>query len=120
MATRSHYRIIWNGHPSVMLDGTIIKIGGVVMVASDEQNPVVRLGQTAAIAVIDIFIIALLFKPEATVTSNDNQCVCHSILNAALKDKLIEVAMNIATDYYAFSLWEIESSSIHQISYLFR
>jgi hypothetical protein len=32
-------------------------------------------------------------------------------LNAALKDKLVELAMNIATDDDAFSLWKIENSS---------
>ena len=116
MAKCSYNRVIWHGHPSAMLDGRIIKVGGVVMVASDEQNPIVRLGQTATIAVIDVLVIALLLKPKAAVTSNDNQRVSHSILNAALKDKLIELAVNIATDDDAFSLWEIENSSwIHRM-----
>ena len=104
-----------------MLDGIIIKVGRIVVVASDKHDPVVRLGKTAAIAVISILIIALLLKPKVTVTSNDNQRVSYSILNAALKDMLVELAVYIATDNDAFSLWEIESSSwIHQISYLFR
>ena len=99
-----------------MFDGTIIKVSGVVVVTSDKQDPVVRLGQTAAITIIDILIIALLLKPEATVTSNDNQCVSHSILNAALKDKLIKLAMYIATDDDAFSLGKIKYSPwIHRM-----
>ena len=110
MATRPNHRIVGHCHPSAMLDGVIIKVGRVVMVASDEQNPVVRLGQTATITVIDVLIIALLLKPEATVTSNDNHRVRHSILDAALMDKLIKLAMNIATDDNAFSLWKIENS----------
>ena len=66
--------------------------------------------------VIDILIIALPLKPKATVTSNDNHRVSHSILNAALKDKLVELAVNIATDDNTFSLWKIENSSwIHQM-----
>ena len=104
MATRPNHRIVGHCHPSAMLDGVIIKVGRVVMVASDEQNPVVRLGQTTTITVIDVLIIAWLFKPKTTVTSNDNHRVRHSILNAALKDKLIELAVNIATDDNTFSL----------------
>ena len=95
------------------------------MVTSDEQNPVVRLGQTATITVIDVLIIALLLKPKSTVTSHDNHRVSHSILNAAFEDKPIKLAMNIATDDYPFSLWKIENScwshayitSFQQISY---
>ena len=93
-----------------MLDGEIIKESRVVVVASDKQNPVVRHGQTGTIAVIDVLIIALLFKPEATVTSNDNHRVRHSILDAALENKHVKLAMNIATDDNAFSLWKIKDS----------
>ena len=93
-----------------MLDGIIIKVGRIVVVASYEQNPVVRLGQTTTITVIDVLIIALLLKPKAAVTSNDNHRVRHSILNATLKDKLVELAVNIAADDDAFSLWKIENS----------
>ena len=110
MATRSNHRIVGYGHPSAMLDGEIIKVSRVVVVASDKQNPVVRLGQTGTIAVIDVLIIARLLKPKATVTSNDNHRVRHSILDAALKDKLIKLAVNVATDDNAFSLWKIKNS----------
>lgn len=86
------------------------------MVASDKQNPVVRFGQAATIAVIDILIIALPLKPKATVTSDNNHRVRHSILDAALKDKLVKLAVNIATDDNTFSLWEIkESFLIHRM-----
>ena len=108
MTTRPYHRIVGHGHPSAMLDGVIIKVSRVVMVASDEQNPIIRLGQTAAIVVIDVLIIALPLKPKATVTSHDNRRVRHSILDAALKDKLIKLAVNIATDDNAFRLWKIE------------
>ena len=81
------------------------------MVASDEQNPIIRLGQTGTIAVIDVLIIARLLKPKATITSHDNHRVRHSILNAAFEDKLIELAVNIATDDDAFSISKVENSS---------
>ena len=110
MATRPDHRIVRHSHPSAMLDREIIKESRVVVVASDKQNPVVRLGQTGTIAVIDVLIIARLLKPKATVTSNNNHSIHHSILDAALKDKLIELAVNIATDDNAFSLWKIENS----------
>ena len=116
MATRPNHRIVGHGHPSAMLDGVIIKVGGIVVVASDKQNPVVRLGQTGTITVIDVLIIAWLLKPKATITSNDNHRIRHSILDAALMDKLIELAMYIATDDNAFSLWKIENRSwIHRM-----
>ena len=116
MATRSYYRVIWHGHPSAMLDGIIIKVGGVVVVASNKQDPVVRLGQTATIAIIDILIITWLLKPKATVTSHDNHSVRQSILDAALMDELVELAVNIATDDNTFSLRKIETSHwIHRM-----
>jgi uncharacterized membrane protein YjgN (DUF898 family) len=108
MATRPNHRIVGHGHPSAVLDGEIIKVGGIVVVASDKQNPVVRFGQAATIAVIDILIIALPLKPKATVTSDNNHRVRHSILDAALKDKLGEIAMNITTHHNAFSFGEFE------------
>jgi len=108
MATRPDYRIVGYGHPSAMFNGEIIEVSRVVVITSDKQDPVVRLGQTSTISVIDILIVAWLLKPEATVTSNDNHRVLHSILNAALEDKLVELAVNIATDDNAFSLWKIE------------
>ena len=52
-----------------------------------------------------------MLKPKATVTSNDNQRDGLSILNATLKDKLIEPAVLITDDDDAFSLWIIENSS---------
>ena len=50
-----------------VLDGIIIKVGRVVVVASDEQDPVVCLRQATPIAVIDILVICMLLKPKATV-----------------------------------------------------
>ena len=87
-----------------MLDWVIIEVSRVVVVASDEQNPIIRLGQTGTIAVIDVLIIARLLKPKTAVTCHDNHRVRHSILNAALMDKLVKLAMNIATDDNIFSL----------------
>ncbi len=110
MAIRPNHRIVGHGHPSAILDGKIIKVSRIVVVASDKQNPVVRLGQAATIAVIDVLVIARLLKPKATVTSNDNHGIRHSILDAALMDKLVKLAVNIATDDNAFSLWKIENS----------
>ena len=81
-----------------MLDGEIIKVGWIVVVAPDKQDPVVRLGQAITIAFIDVLIIIRLLKTKATVTGNYNQRVCQSLLNATLMDKLIEIAVDIATD----------------------
>lgn len=116
MTTRPYHRIVGHGHPSAMLDWEIIKVSRIVVVASDKQNPVVRLGQTATITVIDVLIVPRLLKPKTAVTSNDYHRVRHSILDAALMDKLVKLAVNIATDYNAFSLWKIEKSHwIHRM-----
>ena len=99
-----------------MLDGEIIKVGWIVVVASDEQDPVVRLRQAITIAVIDVLIIARLVKTKTAITSNDNQRIRQSVQDAALMDKLVELAVNIATYDNAFSLWKIENSSwIHRM-----
>ncbi len=70
MATSPYHGIVWYSHPSTMLDGVIIKVGRIVMVASDKKNPIVRLSQAITITVIDILIITLLLKPKATISSN--------------------------------------------------
>ena len=116
MATRPNHRIVGHGHPSTMLDGEIIKVSRVVVITSDKQDPVVRLGQATTIVVIDVLIVAWLLKPKATVSSHNNHRVRHSILDAALKDKLVELAVNIAADDNAFSLWKIENHpGIHRM-----
>ena len=118
-----HHRIVGERHPTSVLDGLEIlgrakrqsraEIGRVVVIATNESNPVVGLRETLATSLVDVLVIARLFEAKATVARHDNQCVCHHILYATLVDKLREVAMDVATYHDAFGVGEIKYILYH-------
>ena len=114
--TSPYHSVVWYGHPSTMLYWIFSKVGRIVMVTPDKQDPVVRLRQALTITIINVLIVALSFKSEATVTSNDDQRVRHSVLNAALVNEFVELAMDIPADDYAFGFWEIEK--VYSVSHI--
>jgi hypothetical protein len=91
-----------------MMDGLEVEIRRVVVVATNEQQPVVGLGKPLAAFRIKILIIARTLKAEAAVPGHDNECIGHSVLYTALVDELIEIAVNISTYDDTFSFREFE------------
>ena len=94
-------RVIGHGHHATMLEGTSVKIGWIVMVATYEHYPVVALGQAFGIAPCHVLVIPRLFETEATITGYNQQCILHLILHTDFEYKLIEVAMDVARHYNA-------------------
>ena len=118
-----HHGIVGKRHPTPVIDGAEIlgrakrqsraEISWIVMVSTNESNPVVGLRETFATSLVDVLVIARLFEAKATVARHDNQCVCHHILYATLVDELREVAMDVATYHDAFGVGEIKYILYH-------
>ena len=83
------------------------EIGWVVVVATNESNPVVGLRETFTTSLVEILVITWLFETKAAIARHDDQGIRHGILYAALVDKLREVAMDVATHHDAFGVGEI-------------
>ena len=112
-----HHGIVGERHPTSVLDGLEIlgrakrqsraEIGWVVVVTTNESNPVVGFRETLATSLVDVLVIAWLFEAKAAIARHDDHGIRHGILYAALVDKLREVAMDVATHHDAFSVGEI-------------
>ena len=78
------------------------------MVATNEQQPIVGFRELFIALLVDVLVIARAIEAKATVTSHDNQRVCHTVLVAALENQLREVAVNITTHNDTLCLGELE------------
>lgn len=109
--------IIRNSFESLMVELLTVKVGRIVMISSDKDNPVVSLTHTLGVApsIYQILIVALPFKTETTIASNNQQCVSHPVLDTHLMHEDIEVSVDIAADNDALGLWEFEQ--IHNAVY---
>ena len=90
-----------------MLDGLQVEIGRIVMISSNEQQPVVSLRQSLTASFVEILVVAWFLESKTTIASNDNHGIGHTILYATFIDKLCEVAMDIATHYKAFGVGKV-------------
>ena len=97
MAASPYDGVVGHRHPSAVFDGMVVKVSRVVMVAPDEQYPIVVVGQTLAVPHIHILVIALLFKAETAVSGHNDQGVGQAILDAAFVDEQVEVAVYVPT-----------------------
>jgi hypothetical protein len=97
----------------------ILKISRIVVVAPHESKPAIVFGKSTATALIDSFIVAWPFKPEATVASHDDQRIGHAILNTAFVYKRRYISMNIATHHNAFCTGKIYETILLCHNYLF-
>lgn len=77
------------------------------------SSGVVGLGESLTTSFVDVFVIARLLETETAVSCNDNHCVRHALLHAALIDELCEVAMDIATHHKAFGVGEVKDVLFH-------
>lgn len=81
-----------------MLERATVEIGRIVVIASDEKNPVVRFVHTLGVLFDDILIIASVFKTESTVSGHNEKRIFHLVLHAHFVHKEIEIPVNISRD----------------------
>ena len=96
MPTGLNDAIVGHGNETTVTEGLSIEIGGIIVIASDEDYPVISLRHTATILLDHLVVIAWIVKAETTIASNNEQSVAHGVLHTELEDKLIELAMYVA------------------------
>ena len=82
------------------------KICWVVVIAANEQQPVVSLREFLDAFLIQVLVIARPLESKAAVTCHDNQRFRHAVLHATLKDQLRKVSVNVTAHYDALRLGE--------------
>jgi hypothetical protein len=84
------------------------KIGRVIMIATNEYNPVVRFAQPPGDSVVNLIIIPWLVKSKPAISSNNQQGVRTSVLDAQLENKRPEVSVNVSGNDDLFGFWIVE------------
>lgn len=72
MVASVDYRIVWNGNETFVLKAFPIKIRRVVMIASNEYNPIIGIIHTFGVSFHHIIIVASLVKTKSTITCYNN------------------------------------------------
>ena len=96
MTTCLQNGIVWNRHKSLMHESPAIKISRVVMIATNEDNPVIAFIHPFGIAFHYIVVIPFVLKTKAAITCYDNQGVAHLVLYTDFIHEQVEIAVNIA------------------------
>ena len=65
------------------------------MVATDEHNSVVGFVHPLAIPLYNVVVVPFSLKSEAAIASNDDNSVCHLILDTYFVYEQVEVAVNV-------------------------
>ena len=68
------------------------------MVASNEDNPVVRFSQSADDLVVNGLVVTRFLETEATIPGDDEQGVRATVLDAQLINDSLEISVDVATD----------------------
>ena len=97
--------VIRNAPPALVGDLLFGEVGRIVMIASDEQDPVVCFPEPAGNLVIDSLVIPRFLEAEPTVTGNDKNGVFQAILYAQFEDNSLEIPVNIPGDDDLFGIW---------------
>ena len=116
MSAGLHQGIVGQRHPALVLDGLYIlgrakrrgraEVCWVVVIAANEQQPVVSLREFLDAFLIQVLVIARPLESKAAVTCHDNQRFRHAVLHATLKDQLRKVSVNVTAHYDALRLGE--------------
>ena len=70
------------------------------MIASYENNPVVRSVHALAITSDNVLVISFLLKSKSAVTSHNEHGVLHLVLYTKFVNEDIEVTMNVTRNNY--------------------
>lgn len=89
-----------------MLECATVIIGWIVVITSDEKDPIVIIIHTFGVLLDDIFIIASVFKTKSTVSGNYEKRILHTVLYAHFVHKKIEISVNIPRNDYGFTFWK--------------
>ena len=100
--------IVGHGNEAAVTEGLAIEIGGVVVVATHEDNPVVGLRHATAVLLDHLVIVARIVKAKSTIARHDEQCVAHGILYTEFMDELVELAMYVARHHNVLGIGETE------------
>lgn len=90
-----------------MIERVPIKVGRIVMIAPYENDPVVRIIHTLAIAPYNVLIVTFLLKSKSAVASHNEQGIFHLVLHAKLVYEKIEVTMNVPRNNYALGFGKL-------------
>lgn len=103
MSASSYNGVIRYRHESFVCKGLSIKVCGIVVVVTDEHNPVVGFVHPLAIPLYNVVVVPFSLKSEAAIASNDDNSVCHLILDTYFVYEQVEVAVDVSTDNKAFA-----------------
>lgn len=59
--------VIRNAAESLVMNTLLLEIRGIIVIATDHHNPIVRLAQPLGIAIVHIVIVSRLVEPETAV-----------------------------------------------------
>lgn len=102
MATGLYDGIVWNTLPALVGHFLLSKIGRVIVISPDENNPVVCFSEPLGDLVIDGLVVPGFVKSEAAVAGNDKKSIRASVLNTQFIDNTLEVPVNITRNNNLF------------------
>ena len=85
------------------------------MIASYKRNPVICFREFISTTIIDTLVEAWSIKTKTTISCNNDKCISHFVLHAALIYKLGEISMDITTHHDALCSRKIEKTYIFHI-----
>ena len=98
--------IVGHGNESAMTKSLSIEIGGIVVIATDEDYPIIGFRHTTTVLLHHLVVIARIVEAKAAITSHNEQGVAHSVLHTEFMDELIELAMYVTRDHYILGVGE--------------
>lgn len=108
MPTGLNDAIVGHGNESAMTKSLSIEIGGIVVIATNEDYPVVGFRHTTTVLLHHLVVIARIVEAKAAITSHNEQSVAHSVLYTELMHELVELAMYVARYQHALGIRETQ------------
>ena len=102
MVTGLYDGIVWNTPPALVGHFLLSKIGRIIVITANKQNPVVCFLEPFGDLVIDGLIVPGFIKSEAAVAGNNKKGVRASVLNTQFIDNTLEVPVNITRNNNLF------------------
>lgn len=115
MTASRHDAVVRDTTEAFVVDALRLEIRRVIVVAANHRNPIISRGQPTRDLREDLLIVSRLLKTETSVSGNDEQSVCHSVLNAQLEHHLLEVAVDVSANNDAFCICVVKCK--HLVTY---
>ena len=104
MTASRHDAVVRDTTEALMEDALLLKIRRIIVVAANHRNPIICLGQPTRDLREDLLIVSRLLETETAVSGNDEQSVCHSVLNTQLEHHLLEGTVDVSANNDAFCI----------------